>query len=103
MTMMRAALLCGLLGLTGVVSPAWAGCDEGWGVGHCWWRAHRAIYHKENHIAYLEADPDVDDSYKGPIIDHLRHKILHIRAAIGPRWPHWPTPCCYSRRPIYIR
>jgi hypothetical protein len=94
-------LLCGVLGLSAIGSPAMAGCDP---LGeHCWDRAHRVIYHKENHIAFLEANPDADDGYKGPVITHLRRKILHIRAAIGERWPHWPTPCCYSRRPIYLR
>lgn len=84
-----------------VSSPAMAGCD--FPGEHCWAHAHRVIYHMENHIAFLEADPNVDDGYKGPIITHLRRKILHIRAVIGERWPHWPTPCCYSRRPIYLR
>jgi hypothetical protein len=65
--------------------------------------AHRSIYHKHNRIAYLEANPDVDDSFKGPVITHLHLKVLRIRAKIGPRWPVWPTPCCYSRKPIYIR
>lgn len=84
-----------------MASPAMAGCGED--AAHCWARAHHAIYHMENRIAFLEANPDADDGYKGPIIDRLHHKILHIRAAVGPRWPHWPTPCCYSRKPIYIR
>jgi hypothetical protein len=99
--MRHIVLLCGVLGLSAIGSPAMAGCDVL--SEHCWAHAHRAIYHKENHIAFLEANPDVDDGYKGPIITHLRRKIFRIRAAIGERWPHWPTPCCYSRRPIYIR
>jgi hypothetical protein len=104
MTMQRIVLLCGLLGVAFTASPALAGCDNwgGWG-DRCWEHAHHIIYHMENRIAFLEANPDADDGYKGPIIDHLHRKILRIRAAIGERWPHWPTPCCYSRRPIYIR
>jgi hypothetical protein len=101
MRMRRIVLLCGVLALGFMATPALAGCDGD--PAHCFWRAHRAIYHMQNHIAYLEADPDADDGYKGPIIDHLHRKVLHIRAAVGPRWPHWPTPCCYSRRPIVIR
>jgi hypothetical protein len=93
--------LCGIMWLAVTASPALAGCDAD--GAYCWEHAHRAIYHMQNHIAYLEANPDADDGYKGPVIDHLRHKVLRIRAAIGPRWPHWPTPCCYSRRPIHIR
>ncbi len=101
---MRATAIAALaivLGSLCIGSPAQAGCGA-YG-DHCWWRAHRAIYHKENEIAFLEANPRVDDSYKGPVIDRLHRRVLHIRAAIGPRWPHWPTPCCYSRKPIYIR
>jgi hypothetical protein len=101
MRMARALLICGAFVLAGAVSPALAGCNAV--DGHCWQHAHRIIYHMHNHIAFLEADPNADDGFKGPIIDHLHRKILRIRAAIGPRWPHWPTPCCYSRRPIYIR
>jgi hypothetical protein len=78
-----------------------AGC-EGNARG-CWQHAHHVLSHIGNRIAYLEADPDADDGYKGPIINHLHAKRLRLRAHIGARWPHWPTPCCYSRRPIYIR
>jgi hypothetical protein len=101
MTMTRILSLCAILGLASMISPAWAGCGQD--TAHCFWRAHRAIYHMENRIAFLEANPDADDGYKGPVIDRLRYKVLRIRAAVGPRWPHWPTPCCYSRKPIYIR
>jgi hypothetical protein len=101
MGLTRIVFLCGVLGFVGFASPAMAGCDGD--AAHCWRQAHHAIYHMENHIAYLEANPDADDGDKGPVIDHLHHKVLRIRADIGPRWPHWPTPCCYSRRPIYIR
>ena len=94
-------VLCGLFGIAGAATPAWAGCNGD--PAHCWAAGHRAIYHKANRIAFLEANPDVDDGDKGPVITHLHRKILRIRAAIEPRWPHWPTPCCYSRRPIYIR
>jgi hypothetical protein len=101
MRMKGILFLCGVLAAVTLASPAMAGCE---GLAdHCWLHAHRVIYHMENHIAYLEANPNVDDGYKGPVITHLRRKIFHIRAAIGERWPHWPTPCCYSRRPIYIR
>ena len=101
MTATRVALICGILALAGMAQPAMAGCNGD--SDYCWERAHHVIYHMQNRIAVLEANPDADDGYKGPIIDALHHKILRIRAAIGPRWPHWPTPCCYSRRPIYIR
>jgi len=101
MNFARLVLLCGFLAMAGAASPALAGCG-GWG-DRCREHAHDVIYHRQNRIAFLEADPYTDDAYKGPIIGRLHRKVLHIRAAIGPRWPHWPTPCCYSRRPIYIR
>ena len=97
----RVLCLCGIAWIVLMVSPAMAGCDLA--SEHCWARAHRVIYHMQNRIAFLEADPNADDGYKGPVIDRLHRKVLRIRAYIGPRWPHWPTPCCYSRRPIYIR
>jgi hypothetical protein len=101
MTMRCVLALCGILGLACMASPAAAECnDEPY---YCWLRAHHAIAHMENRIAYLEADPNADDAYRGPIIDKLHRKALRLRTAIGPRWPHWPTPCCYSRRPIVIR
>lgn len=99
--MTRVLSLCALVYLAFVATPATAGCDPA--NEHCWLRAHRVIYHKQNRIAFLEANPDVDDGIKGRIITRLHHKVLHIRAYIGPRWPHWPTPCCYSRLPLYIR
>lgn len=99
--MIRIAAFAAILGLLFAASPASAGCFEL--SDQCWWDGHHAIYHKHNRIAFLEANPAVDDGDKGPVITHLHHKILRIRSAIGPRWPHWPVPCCYSRRPIYIR
>ncbi len=101
MTTMRIALVCGFLGVIGAASPAMAGCAQL--SEQCWAHAHHHITRMENRIAYLEADPNADDGYKGPIIDHLRRKVLRVRAVIGPRWPHWPSPCCYSRKPIHIR
>ena len=101
MRIRRVLYLGGLLWVVFMASPAMAGCDLA--SEHCWLRAHRVIYHMQNRIAFLEANPDADDGYKGPVIDKLHHKVLGIRAYIGERWPHWPTPCCYSRRPIVIR
>ncbi len=62
-----------------------------------------SIYRLTNLIDYLEANPDVDDAYKGPIITWARAKILRLRAVLGPRPEVSPVPCCYSRRPLYIR
>lgn len=97
----RLVLVCAVIAMAGMASPALAGCGRQ--GDRCWEHAHHVIYHMQNRIAFFEADPYVDDGYKGPIIDHLHRKVLRIRAVIGERWPHWPTPCCYSRRPIHIR
>jgi len=94
------------------VSPALA---HHWHHGHGpHWRAiHGAIYEQENRIAFLEADPEIDDGYKAPIITGARHDVRWLRAKLPPahghygRWAspygRWASPCCYSRRPIHIR
>lgn len=92
-----------ILGFASVASTAMAGEHARWRAQHHWWHAHHAIYHMENRIAFLEANPDADEGYKGPEIEAFSRHIRRLRAAAGPRWPHWPTPCCYSRRPIYLR
>jgi hypothetical protein len=102
MRLMRAVPLCGLIGAVLFAAPAVAGCRD-----HAWdgaWRAHQAITDMENRIAFLEADPKL--GHKGPFIEALHRKILRLHAAIGPRrlrWSRPSSPCCYSRRPIYIR
>lgn len=84
------------------ISPAPAGQHRRGGFGH--WRAtHGAIYQLENRIAYLEADPEIDDDYKAPIIAAARAEIFRLRAALPPAHWRWVTPCCYGRRPIRIR
>src|ERR1700688_3157531 len=101
MAVRRILYLCGILAFVGMATPAAAECsDEPY---YCWLHAHRAIAHMENRIASLEADPNSDDAFKGAFIYKLHRKALRLRTAIGPRWPHWPTPCCYSRRPLYVR
>ena len=54
-------------------------------------------------IAFLEADPQTDDGYKAPIITKARAEIRRLQATLGPPQWRWTTPCCYSRKPIYIR
>jgi hypothetical protein len=104
MTMPRRALFtCIALLLAAIVSPATAGQCRHDADPDCWRATHGAIYELENVIALLEADPAVDDGYKAPVITRARADILRLRATLSPaRW-HWPTPCCYSRKPIYIR
>jgi hypothetical protein len=68
------------------------------------WRAvDGAIYELNNRIALLEANPEIDDGYKGRIISRARRDIRKLNATLEPsRW-EWPTPCCYGRRPIRIK
>jgi len=68
------------------------------------WRAVTGgIYQLENRIAFLEANPDIDDGYKGPIVSRARRDIRGLNATLErARWD-WPTPCCYRRKPIHIR
>jgi hypothetical protein len=92
--------------VAGIGTPATAGqywsSDPGSHGGH-WRETHRAIYRLENLIALLEADPATDDGFKAPIITRARADIRRLRATLDrSRW-RWTTPCCYSRRPIYIR
>jgi hypothetical protein len=89
--------------LAGGASPAAA--REFWrhghgGHGHA---THAAIYALENRIAYLEADPEIDDGYKAPIIVNARADVVQLRATLRPPHWRWESPCCYSRRAIHIR
>jgi len=87
------------------VLPATAGDD--WHLyqshGPLWHATHRAIYESENRIAFLEAAPEIDDGYKGPIITGARAGIRRLDATLQPpRW-RWAVQCCYSRKPIHLR
>ncbi len=97
-----AILACAAVWLTVSALPAEAG--ERWHRGHGYWEAtHEALYELEHDIALLEADPAVDDGYKAPVITHEGAEVRRLHAGLPPaRW-RWTSPCCYSRRPIYIR
>ena len=69
----------------------------------CYGCGYDTIYGLTNLVNYLEANPDVDETFKGPIITEARAKILWLRAAMGPQPLVSPTPCCYARKPLYIR
>jgi hypothetical protein len=100
-----------VLGAVGAGSPARAGdyvyfggyCYRYDDAQACFRHAQHAIYHKQNLIAHLEANPDVDDGYKAAVIPWVRAKVHYLRQFTGVRRHWWPTPCCYSRQPIYIR
>jgi hypothetical protein len=87
----------------GMAAPAAAG-DFGRDGDHAYWDIRHAIYERVNLIAGLEANPDVDETVKGPAITTARAEIRHLRAMLGPPLPtRFYVPCCYARRPLYIR
>ena len=69
----------------------------------CYWCIRDAIYADVKLIDHLEANPDVDDALKGPQIAAARADIHRLRFLLGPLLQEGPEPCCYSRRPLYIR
>jgi hypothetical protein len=103
MVMGRILSLCAAVILAGgIVAPVRAG-DFGEPGAMSYWDIRDAIYQKVNLIAHLEANPEIDDGYKGPIITTAHAEIHRLRAMLGPPPPLWLTPCCYTRRPLHIR
>jgi hypothetical protein len=104
MAMSRVVFPSVALLLAFVASPAMAGHHHRHvAPGVDWRETRRAIYEQENLIALLEANPETDDGYKAPIISKARADAWRLRATLPhPQW-RWTNPCCYSRRPIYIR
>ena len=113
----RLVAFCCVLALVAVVGPARAGEAWSW-AWPCYdtasWCARDAIYKRTRLIAHLEANPDVDESAKGPAITAARAEIHRLRATIHEPPPRdwatvasppraWATPCCYARKPLYIR
>jgi len=98
-----AVIVLTVLCLAALVAPATA--DEIWHADHgARWRAiHEAIYELEEGIAVLEADPGIDDGDKAPRISRMRAEIRHLQRTLPRATWRWTAPCCYSRRPIYIR
>jgi hypothetical protein len=103
MTTRLAVFACAALVLGGSGAPANAGQSGRWGHGEHWRATRHAIYELENEIALLEADPAIDDGYRAPVIARARADIFRLRATLHPALWRWTVPCCYSRRPIYIR
>ncbi len=99
--MHRVLLLCGFLALLGA-APARAG-DFWQPDEQCYWCIRDAIYHDVKLINHLEANPDVDEAVKGPQILAARAEIHRLRVLLGPIPYAGAEPCCYARRPLYIR
>jgi hypothetical protein len=84
-------------------SAASAGQPWHWGHAGHWHAIRHAIYELENRIALLQADPEIDDGYKAPVISRARADTFRLRRQLGPAQWRWVSPCCYGRRSIYIR
>jgi hypothetical protein len=113
--MARLVSLCLVLAFAFVAAPAPARAGDFWGcTDTAYWCTRDAIYEQFKLIARLEADPDVDEAVKGPLITAARAGIHRLRATISLPPPHawatiasplpaWPAPCCYTRKPLYLR
>jgi len=78
--------------------PVWHRCHD------AQWRAgHEAIYRLENRVAFLQADPEIDDGDKASIVTGARADVTRLHATLPPPDWRWASPCCYSRRPLHIR
>jgi hypothetical protein len=111
--MVRLVALCGVLVFGFVAMPARAG--DFWACNDtAYWCTRDAIYERFKLIARLEANPDIDEAVKGPLITAARAEIHRLRASISEPPPHawatiasplpaWPVPCCYARKPLYLR
>ncbi len=101
--MNRILSLCGFLAFAAFASPVIAGDFFGQVDEPCYWCARDAIYDDVKLINHLEANPDVDDAVKGPQIIGARADSHRLRALLGPVEHTGAEPCCYSRKPLYIR
>jgi hypothetical protein len=99
---MRAVSLAGAFILACLASSAVAG-ENAQSQDFCYWCVRDAIYEDVTLIDHLEANPDVDDGVKGPTIVAARADIHRLRATLGPLQPTGTTPCCYARKPLYVR
>ena len=103
MNIRRAGIAIAILFLAALGSPATAEEAAHWAQVDRWRDTHEAIYALEGRIAMLEADPQVDDGFKAPIISRARADIRRLRATLPRAHWQWVVPCCYSRKHIYIR
>lgn len=100
--MNRLLALGGLLAFICITSPVAAG-EYGQIDDACYQCIRDAIDADVKLIDRLAANPDIDEGVKGPQIVAARADIHRLRAILGPLEPQGTEPCCYTRRPIYIR
>jgi hypothetical protein len=103
MTKSRIAFIVIALVLAGSATPALAYDWLRRPHSYEWRDVHRGIYELNNRIAFLEANPDIDEGYKAAIIRQLRADIYRLRSTLYPADWEWATPCCYGRPPIHLR
>ena len=113
--MVRQVWLGVVLAFAFVAAPTAARAGEFWSCSDTpYWCTRDAIYAQFKLIARLEADPDVDEGVKGPLITAARAEIHRLRSTIDLPPPHaWATigsplregqtPCCYTRKSLYLR
>jgi hypothetical protein len=92
----------GLFAVACMASPVMAG-DAAPADASCYRCVRDAIYTDVALINHLEANPDIDDAIKGPQIFAARADIHRLRALLGPLNIEGPEPCCYARKPMFIR
>jgi len=109
----KACALGATLFVSIMVTPASAGGF--WWFGDSPRHALRyELYRDVDLIAYLEANPDIDDAVKGTEIRAANADIRRLRGKLGPpqaprslsrslSWSWAFTPCCYSRPALRIR
>lgn len=100
--MTRLSVLGGFLAFVGIASPVAAG-EYGQIENGCYQCIRDAIYADVKLIDRLEANPDIDDGIKGPQIVAARADIHRLRKLLGPVEDQGTAPCCYTRKPLYIR
>jgi hypothetical protein len=61
------------------------------------------IYADTKLIVHLEANPDIDEAFKGPIILAARADVHRLRKILGPGERISAAPCCYFRKRLYVR
>jgi hypothetical protein len=100
--MNRLLAVGGLLAFVCIAAPVAAG-EYGQIEDSCYQCIRDAIYADIKVIDRLEANPDIDEGIKGPQIIAARADIHRLRAILGPVEDVGPQPCCYTRKPLYIR
>ncbi len=91
-----------LFSLAAFASAAFAGDNRPFDRAS-YWSIRDAIYADVSVINHLEANPDIDESIKGPEIVAARADIHRLRVLLGPSRPVGREFCCYARPRLYVR